>query len=98
MKKFKSLGISALFGITAFGGHVVYKTKKNQDLLEEIQNSEKFMDATRPSNESFGINWGFKADSMVSQSFEHQFKRAQPILKIQISPYIFLKKNFVKDF
>lgn len=26
---------------------------------------EAFMDTTRPGNDSFGINWGFQADSMV---------------------------------
>ena len=55
-----SIGIFSYFYFIAEGNKKRWLTKLND---------ENDKHTTRPTNDYFGINWGFRADSMVNQSF-----------------------------
>lgn len=65
MKTVKSLLATGIIGVGSVASYIQYRVSENKKLLEKIEESDAFMDLTRPGNDSFGINWGFKADAMV---------------------------------
>ena len=67
MNRITALGTTIALGFGTSYGYLEYKTNKNRKLVDQVKNktNSRFLDSTRPNNDSFGINWGFKADSMV---------------------------------
>ena len=62
--------ITNLAGSLTFAGGIglsaiYFKAWKNKREYERILKDETFKDNTRPNYDSFGINWGFQADTMV---------------------------------
>jgi hypothetical protein len=55
---------SFIFGSAAYA-YIYFRAKKNEaQYLEAIQ-SDTLKDASRLSNDSFGISWGFQADDTI---------------------------------
>lgn len=55
---------SGIFGGATLG-YFWSKAFMNRLKLKKKYEDDSFKDTTRPGNEYYGINWGFKADSMV---------------------------------
>jgi len=56
---------SALIFSAGVYSYCAYKSNINKQLFLESINSETIKDASRLTNESFGISWGFQADDTV---------------------------------
>ena len=66
-----------IFGSSAYA-YLYYRTSKNMKEYQEILEAGTLKDASRLSNESYGISWGFQADDIVMS-------------KIDSSDYLFMK-------
>lgn len=65
LKKSRDLIItSAVFG-SALYAYIYYQSEKNKVQYLEALKSDTLKDASRLSNDSFGISWGFQADDTI---------------------------------
>ena len=60
--------------ISIFGGfiygYLYYKTNKNLKEYEKVLASDTLRDASRLSNDQFGISWGFQADDIIMKRID----------------------------
>lgn len=62
--------ITSSIALSSVYGYCYYRCRKNErDYLAAI-NADTLKDASRLSNESFGISWGFQADDTVMNSID----------------------------
>ena len=55
---------TAIFGSGAYL-YIAYQTHKNRHEYQEFLKAETLRDASRLTNDSFGISWGFQADDTI---------------------------------
>lgn len=60
--------------VTIFGGfsysYLYYKTNCNKREYEKVLESDTLRDASRLSNDTFGISWGFQADDIIMKKLD----------------------------
>lgn len=68
----KILNLTATVSIFSLGSYlyVWHRTNKNLDQYNKILEAGATKDASRLSNESFGISWGFQADDIVMNKID----------------------------
>ena len=59
-----SIAVSVVYGLC------YYRSKKNQKEYLDAINADTLKDASRLTNESFGISWGFQADDTVMSGID----------------------------
>lgn len=76
----KILNLAASVSIFSAGGYLYIRsrTRRNLDQYNKILEAGTTKDASRLSNDSFGISWGFQADDIIMS-------------KIDSGDYLFMK-------
>lgn len=74
---FNLVATTTIFGGAAYA-YIYYKTDKNMKEYKAILDAGTTKDASRLSNDSFGISWGFQADDIVMN-------------KVDSGDYLFMK-------
>jgi hypothetical protein len=70
LKNLASFGFS-LISIGSVGGLYFYaKARSNFKTYTDLMESEDLRDTTRPTNDNFGVNWGYKADLMIKEKID----------------------------
>ena len=59
---------------TVFGGlfysYLYYHTSKNAKEYQKVLESETLRDASRLTNDTFGISWGFQTDDIIMKKID----------------------------
>ena len=70
IKNLASFGFS-LFSLSSVAGLYFYaKSSSNFKTYKHLMESEDMRDTTRPTNDNFGVNWGYKADLMIKEKID----------------------------
>ena len=70
LKNILNLGTSlTIFGTLGYS-YLYYKTSKNKKEYEKVLESDTLRDASRLTNDSFGISWGFQADDIIMKKLD----------------------------
>lgn len=65
LRKSKDLLITTTIFTSAAYAYIYYISKKNEETYLEALQSDTLKDASRLSNDSFGISWGFQSDDTI---------------------------------
>lgn len=65
LRRILHLAASTTIFASSVYGYLYYKTQRNAKEYNEIVEAGNLKDASRLTNESFGISWGFQADDIV---------------------------------
>jgi len=66
IKNVKAFLMSSSIVVSGVAGYIYFESYRNRKRYYDSLNDDSAKDMTRIGYEYFGINWGYKADSMVA--------------------------------